>query len=50
MIRYEGLGMDMGMTTMDMMFVKVLEEDHTENRMEESLNLFRTILSYHWFK
>jgi len=29
---------------------QVLEEDHTENRMEESLNLFRTILSYHWFK
>ena len=28
---------------------QVLEEDISENRLKESLNLFRTILSYHWF-
>merc|ERR550517_1589297 len=28
---------------------QVLEEDINENRLMESLNLFRTILSYHWF-
>jgi len=28
---------------------QVLEEDIKENRLTESLNLFRTILSYHWF-
>lgn len=28
---------------------QVLEEDSTENRMEESLSLFKTIISYHWF-
>ena len=29
---------------------QVLEEDHNQNRLEESLNLFGTILSYHWFR
>ena len=29
---------------------QVLEEDNTQNRLEESLNLFGTILSYHWFR
>merc|ERR550517_1286432 len=28
---------------------QVLEEDISENRLRESLNLFKTILSYHWF-
>lgn len=28
---------------------QVLEEDMHENRLRESLNLFKTILSYHWF-
>ena len=31
-------------------FDQVLEEDNTQNRLEESLNLFGTILSYHWFR
>lgn len=29
---------------------QVLDEDSSENRMEESLHLFKTIISYHWFR
>jgi hypothetical protein len=28
---------------------QVLAEDDETNRMKESLNLFQTILNYHWF-
>jgi hypothetical protein len=29
---------------------QTLDEETTMNRMEESLNLFHTIISYHWFR
>ena len=29
---------------------QVLEEDHTTNRLTESLSLFEVILTYKWFQ